>query len=138
MRQTVETASLEYFNNNSKYRPEMEEVVRTAFEAGVEWYKTKTNWANMNKIIKTVCSHFSITERELKRKTRKREVVLPRQITMYLAVKHTEISTGKIGSYLGKNRITVLYSFYKIRDLMKTDKELEEQVKQIEEELYGR
>lgn len=37
MKQTVESASLEYFNKNSKYRPEMEEVIRTAFEAGVEW-----------------------------------------------------------------------------------------------------
>lgn len=36
MKQTVEAASLEYFNKNSKFRPEMEAVVRTAFEAGAE------------------------------------------------------------------------------------------------------
>ncbi|MBR8740081.1 Chromosomal replication initiator protein DnaA [Bacteroides pyogenes] len=95
-------------------------------------------WVNMNRIIKTVCSHFYMTEGKLKRKTRKREVVLPRQIAMYLAVKHTELSTDEIGGSLGKSRMTALYSFYKIRDLMKIDKQLEEQVKQIEEELYGR
>ncbi len=37
MKQTIESASLEYFNKNSKYRPEMEFVIRTAFEAGAEW-----------------------------------------------------------------------------------------------------
>lgn len=92
----------------------------------------------MNRIIKTVCSHFYMKEGKLKRKTRKREVVLPRQIAMYLAVKHTELSTDEIGGSLGKSRMTALYSFYKIRSLIKVDKNLEEQVKQIEEELYGR
>lgn len=37
MKQTPETASLEYFNNNSRCRPQLEEAIRTAFEAGVEW-----------------------------------------------------------------------------------------------------
>ena len=37
MKQTPETASLEYFNKNSKYRPQLEEAIRTAFEAGAEW-----------------------------------------------------------------------------------------------------
>ena len=48
MRQTAESASLEYFNKNSKYRPEMEEVVRTAFEAGAEWKEQILN--NQQKI----------------------------------------------------------------------------------------
>lgn len=43
MKKTPESASLEYFNKNSKYRPEMEEVVRTAFEAGAEWKEQNLN-----------------------------------------------------------------------------------------------
>lgn len=43
MRQTVESASLEYFRKNSKYRPEMEFVIRTAFEAGAEWKEQNLN-----------------------------------------------------------------------------------------------
>lgn len=46
MKQTVEAASLEYFNKNSKYRPEMEEVIRTAFEAGAEWQQSKMKSKN--------------------------------------------------------------------------------------------
>lgn len=42
MRQTVESASLEYFNKNSKYRPEMEFAIRTAFEAGAEWQQRQS------------------------------------------------------------------------------------------------
>ncbi|WP_276879443.1 hypothetical protein [Bacteroides heparinolyticus] len=43
MKKTLESASLEYFNKNSKYRPEMEEVIRTAFEAGAEWKEQNLN-----------------------------------------------------------------------------------------------
>ena len=48
-------------------------------------------------IIQKVCSHYEIEESAIHTKTRKREVVQVRQVAMYLAKKHTDSSSSKIG-----------------------------------------
>ena len=76
-------------------------------------------------IISTVCEHYSIREEELISKKRNSEIVLPRQIVMYLCRKLTDVSLEEIGKSLGKkDHTTVMSGISKIKSLIKTDDEL--------------
>jgi len=67
---------------------------------------------------------------------RSREVVLPRQVSMYLARQLTDLSFEKIGKYFGgRDHKTVQHACKKVDSLMKSDAELCGAVKQMHAEL---
>lgn len=73
-------------------------------------------------IEQTVCKYFKLTKDDLKRKTRRREIVMPRQICMFLLGKFTNHSLVKIGRYFnGKDHTTVIYSLRTVQNLIDTD-----------------
>ncbi|MGE9617183.1 MAG: chromosomal replication initiator protein DnaA [Solitalea-like symbiont of Acarus siro] len=72
-----------------------------------------------------VCDYFSVAIDQLKSKTRRREIVQARQISMYLAKKHTKLSLKRIGQfYGGKDHSTVIYACNTISDLVSADKNI--------------
>lgn len=84
-------------------------------------------------IISSVCSHFNLDESAVYTKTRKRDVVQVRQISMYLAKKHTDISTSKIGQLIGnRDHATVLHACKIIKDLVEVDKSFKSKIGDIE------
>lgn len=84
-------------------------------------------------IISSVCSHFNLDESAVYTKTRKRDVVQVRQISMYLAKKHTDISTSKIGQLIGnRDHATVLHACKIIKDLVEVDKSFKSKIEDIE------
>lgn len=84
-------------------------------------------------IISSVCSHFNLDESAVYTKTRKRDVVQVRQISMYLAKKHTDISTSKIGQLIGnRDHATVLHACKIIKDLIEVDKSFKSKIEDIE------
>lgn len=73
-------------------------------------------------ILELVCDHFDVSADLVRGQTRKRHVVVARQISMYLAKEHTDCSLKKIGSHFGnRDHSTVIYSCRTVRDLMDTD-----------------
>ncbi len=87
-------------------------------------------------IIEEVCRHYDVTPNALKSRSRKKEVVLPRQVAMYLAKKYTNIPAGRIGRMIGsRDHSTVLHSITKVETMLKKDKTFAAEVKQIEETL---
>ena len=87
-------------------------------------------------IISKVCEHFKFEESVLHSKSRKREVVQARQVAMYLAKTHTEISASKIGHLIGKrDHATVLHACKNIKDQIMVDKEFKAKITTIENSL---
>ena len=87
----------------------------------------------IDKIISKVCEHYKMDESVLHSKSRKREVVQVRQVAMFLAKKHTEISAAKIGQYIGKrDHATVLHACKMMKDLLAVDKGTQEDIEKIE------
>ena len=87
----------------------------------------------IDKIISKVCEHYKMDESVLHSKSRKREVVQVRQVAMFLAKKHTEISAAKIGQYIGKrDHATVLHACKMMKDLLAVDKSTQEDIEKIE------
>ena len=101
--------------------------------------KTMVKEANkevsISKIQEYVAKFYNITVNELKGKRRVREIVMPRQIAMYLARELTETSFPKIGDeFGGKDHTTVLHAHDKIRTLIESDAELKREISEIKEE----
>ena len=90
----------------------------------------------VNDIIEKVCSYYKIDISTIHTKTRKREVVQVRQVAMYLAKKHTETSSSKIGQMIGKkDHATVLHACKIIKDQVEVDKAFKSEIEAIEASL---
>lgn len=91
---------------------------------------------SIDKIIDVVTTHFNIKVSDIKGKTRLREVVLPRQIAMYLTKEFTELSLKTIGYHFGgRDHTTVIHAIQTINDLQNQDRGLMMHIKDIKEKL---
>jgi len=87
-------------------------------------------------IAKLVADHFNVPIETLSSKTRKRQVVIARQLSMYLAKNYTKSSLKTIGdNFGGKDHSTVIYSINTVRDLIDTDSIFKDTVAELEKKV---
>ncbi len=87
-------------------------------------------------ISKVVCDYFNMPVESLQTKTRKREIVQARQITMYFSKSLTKYSLASIGAQIGnKDHATVLHACKTVNNLKDTDKNFRQYVEDIEKKL---
>ena len=87
-------------------------------------------------VLETVCRFFDVTPNAVKGPSRKKELVMPRQIVMYLADKYTNIPAARIGKLVGgRDHSTVLHSINKVREMKENDKVFASQLKKVDEML---
>ena len=88
----------------------------------------------IDSIKNAVCNYYDIKPDKLVMRSRKREVVVARQVAMYLSKKHTSTALAGIGSMLGRyDHATVLYACKTIEGQLQVDKELQKSVTEIEQ-----
>ena len=76
-------------------------------------------------IIDTVCEQYGTKKEDIVSKKRNAEIVLPRQIIMYLCREYTDASLEEIGRLLGKkDHTTVMSGISKIKSNMSIDDDL--------------
>jgi chromosomal replication initiator protein len=91
--------------------------------------KTSSKEITIDNIQKMVCEYYDVAYEKLQQKTRKREIVQARQITMYLAKAFTKNSLKTIGEHFGgRDHTTVIHSCQTVKDLMDTDSVFKENV----------
>ena len=84
-------------------------------------------------IMETVCKHYGVSQQQVFSRSRKRDLVLVRQISMYLAQKYTKMPASRIGQLIGgRDHSTVLYSCASIEKQLKVDKAFQEEMNSIE------
>jgi chromosomal replication initiator protein len=87
-------------------------------------------------ITKIVCEDMNIDENKVRDKTRKQEIVIARQIAMYLAKELTRISLKNVGLYFGgRDHSTVIHACTSIQNLVDTDPNFAEIVKNIKNKI---
>ena len=87
-------------------------------------------------IQRAVSENFGMRIVDLKQKNNSRNVVVPRQIAMYLAKQMTEASLPEIGRQFGnKHHTTVMHSIAKIGELRRVDKDLHRTLNKLQEQL---
>lgn len=98
--------------------------------------KTSARELTIENIQKMVCEYFALPYDKLLVKTRKREVVQARQITMYLAKKFTKSSLKNIGEHFGGfDHTTVIHSCQTVENLMDTDTEYKENILELQQKV---
>lgn len=99
-------------------------VKNTAREVSIEY------------IQKVVSDYFDLPVEMLKSKTRKREVVQARQISMYFSKRMTKSSLANIGAHCGgKDHATVLHACRTVMNLSETDKQFRGYLEDLEKKL---
>lgn len=99
--------------------------------------KTSSKEITIDTIQKMVCDYYEISYDKLQAKTRKREIVQARQISMFLAKQFTKNSLKTIGDHFGgRDHTTVIHSCQTVKDLMDTDTMIREQVKELQQKVH--
>ena len=86
-------------------------------------------------IKKLVCNEFSITEQDIVSKSRKRRIVKPRQVAMFLSRRYTDQPIKKIGSSFKRYHATAIYSVNAIEKELKQKGQLYEQINYLSTKL---
>lgn len=84
-------------------------------------------------IVETVCHHYNVTVTAVNSKSRKRDYVVARQVTMYLAQKYTKMPASRIGKLVGnRDHSTVIHSCSKVEERLKIDAGFNDELVSIE------
>jgi chromosomal replication initiator protein len=93
--------------------------------------KPKKNMA-IKDVVKIVSEYYKLEEASVYEKTRKKEIVKARQVVMYLLREDFNVSYPLIGQKLGgKDHTTVIHSCLKIKNDLKNDPQLLQELEQI-------
>lgn len=95
-----------------------------------------TKEITIENIKQLVSDHLKVPVDKIQGKTRKREVVMARQLSMYLAKHHTNSSLKAIGdNFGGRDHSTVIYSCKTVEDLIDTDPLIKDALNELEKKV---
>ena len=87
---------------------------------------------SIDEVVRRIASYYEVTEKSIYEKTRKKEVVKPRQIIMYILREEFNVSYPSIGEKLGgRDHTTVIHSCEKIKEEVKSNTSLEQELDHI-------
>ncbi|MBO5467311.1 MAG: chromosomal replication initiator protein DnaA [Prevotella sp.] len=87
----------------------------------------------VDEILDKVCTHYNVSQQNVFSKSRKRDYVIVRQVSMYLAQKYTKMPASRIGQLIGnRDHSTVIHSCNTIEQRLKIDKAFLEEMNSIE------
>ena len=84
-------------------------------------------------ILEKVCQHYNVSQQHVFSKSRKRDYVQVRQVSMYLAQKYTKMPASRIGQLIGnRDHSTVIHSCNTVEQRLKVDKAFSAELNSIE------
>lgn len=92
----------------------------------------------LDHILSETAKEFDISKNKLCALSRAREVAIPRQICMYLCKVYTQNSLATIGVAFNRNHSTVIHAIKKCEEILESDPELTQRIKNIERNLGKR
>ncbi len=111
-----------------KNRPLSLAEVKTLMKNNI---KPKKN-VSIKDVVKVVSDHYNLDEASIYEKTRRKEIVRARQVVMYLLREDFNVSYPLIGQKLGgKDHTTVIHSYLKIKNDLKNDPQLLQEIETI-------
>lgn len=88
------------------------------------------------KVLEVVCLEYGVTVKELQSKSRKHEIVEPRQIACYLLRKFAHMSCIAVGKEFFRDHTTVLVAEQAVKDHMAYEEGYRERVSRIIEKIF--
>ncbi|MCE9643217.1 MAG: chromosomal replication initiator protein DnaA [Candidatus Andersenbacteria bacterium] len=100
--------------------------------------KPQRKTVNAEEIISAVSSYYNISHEELCGKSRKKEIVRPRQVAMYILRRESNMSFPSIGEHFsGRDHTTAMHACEKIEKLIDNDEELSQEISFLRERIYA-
>jgi len=97
-----------------------------------------TKQINLNDILKTVATYYSVKVGDIKGKRRTQNIVIPRQVAMYLMYDLTQTPYETIGEVMGgRDHTTIMHGVKKVGDGMGNPQKVEQDLVNIRNELYS-
>lgn len=116
-----------------KQKPDLEFVKRFL---GVKT-RTEPKSVSSKKLISTVCQHYKIKTADMLGSCRKANLVLPRQIAMYLLREEMGLPLMTVGDILGgRDHTTIMHGVEKMKQKFSSDSNLRHEIMLIKEKLY--
>lgn len=98
----------------------------------------KDKTVNLNDILKTVANYYSIKITDIKGKRRTKDIVLPRQVAMYLMYEMTGTPYMTIGELIGgRDHTTIMYGVKKVEENLLEEARTKQDVDNIKRVLIG-
>ena len=106
------------------------------WEPRMPWNIKKITIKSYEDIIDAVSNHFGIEKEGILGQNRKKEFMIPRQVSMYLLKTRMNYTYERIGNiFSGRNHASVLYSCKKLEKIIKKDKNLMYEVNSIKDSI---
>lgn len=97
----------------------------------------KAKKIDIESITKVVCKHFDVSDADMKSTARNQKISHARQIAVYLTRELTQLSFVNIATFFNKKHPTILFSYEKIKEELKTDKNLNEIIGELTAKIKG-
>nr|WP_261664904.1 chromosomal replication initiator protein DnaA [Deinococcus sp. Marseille-Q6407] len=91
----------------------------------------------MPEVVRAAAQLFDVSTEQIRGSGRARDIVVPRQISMYLIREMTAHSLPEIGQYFGRDHSTVMHAVNKVSENIKKDEEMALQVSRLRRQLEG-
>lgn len=88
-------------------------------------------------LIERVAKYYNLSSKDLLGTSRTKDIKNARQIAMYLMNEELSLSTVKIGDEFKKDHSTVIHSLRKVKDNLKSDFSLREQISELRNKIYA-
>lgn len=113
------------------------EVTKTLAEEVIEKStKNMSKRVNDSQILKVVAEFFNVSIEDLISHNRRKEVVEPRQIAMYLLREISELSYPYIGEKMGRDHTTAIHSYEKINQEINRSPAFNQKILTIKDIIY--
>ena len=114
---------------------DLEGAVKNIFFSCIDLSDEETQLSEQ-KIINVVADYYNISPSDITGKVRTGQIALARHISMYLIRKHLDVPLKKIGDMFGgKDHTTVMSGISKVDKELKTNKQLQEAIEELEAKL---
>jgi chromosomal replication initiator protein len=99
--------------------------------------RSQRRTTSFKQVIKTVAEFYDLRESDLTDRSRKKEIVHPRQVVMYLLREESKASFPFIGEKLGgRDHTTVMHAVQKIGRAVEADETFRKEISMLRERLY--
>jgi chromosomal replication initiator protein len=96
---------------------------------------TEPSTYEMADILAFVAAHYNVSVDLLKTQGRAKEVVIPRQVAMFLIRELTSHSLPEIGAFFARDHSTILYAIQKVTEQVEQDADLSNNIREIRNRL---
>lgn len=121
------------FSQETKKRPLTEDEVEDIIKKSLKNFSQRVS---DDQILKAVADFFNVVPEDLVRRVRKKEVVEPRQISMYLLRDILDLSYPYIGEKMGRDHTTAIHAVEKISQEINKNSSLNQKINLIKDLIY--